>query len=135
MTTTVADTHRDLLDSPFATFGTIGPDGRPQLSEIWFLADGDDIRLSFNATRQKTKNLATNPAATLFILDLANPMRYLEIRGDAHITPDPDYTFANQLAAKYGDSIDLREMDGPGQTRVTVTLHPTHVVAVDMAAE
>ena len=37
--------HRDLLDGGFATLATIGPDGRPQLSEVWVLAEGDTVAL------------------------------------------------------------------------------------------
>ena len=48
--------HRDLLDAQVATLGTIGPDGRPQLSEVWFLADGETVGISLNTVRQKTKN-------------------------------------------------------------------------------
>jgi len=36
----IPESDRDLLDSQFATLATIGPAGRPQLSEVWFLADG-----------------------------------------------------------------------------------------------
>jgi PPOX class probable F420-dependent enzyme len=119
--------HRDLLDAQVATLGTVGPDGRPQLSEIWFLADGDTVGLSLNTARQKTKNLQANPAATLLILDLANPYRYLEIRGDAEITRDDDYEFADRVGAKY--QADLRDRDQPGDSRVVVTLHPARVRA------
>ena len=98
--------HRDLLDGGFATLATIGPDGRPQLSEVWFLAEGDTVALSLNTTRQKIKNLRANAAANVFLLDLAVPYRYLELRGDAEITPDDDYSFADQLGAKY--QADLR---------------------------
>ena len=49
--------HRDLLDGGFATLATIGPDGRPQLSEVWFLAEGDTVALSLNTTRQKIKKM------------------------------------------------------------------------------
>jgi PPOX class probable F420-dependent enzyme len=122
--------HRDLLDGQFATLGTVGPDGRPQLSEVWFLADGDQVSISLNDSRQKTKNLQANPAASVFLLDLAVPYRYLEIRGDAEITPDDDYAFADRVGAKY-DS-DLRAHDQPGQSRVIVTINPTRVNAVDM---
>ncbi|MGZ4769531.1 MAG: PPOX class F420-dependent oxidoreductase, partial [Ilumatobacteraceae bacterium] len=87
---TVPDSHRDLLDAPVATLATVGADGRPQLSAVWFLADGDSVRVSLNTSRQKTKNLSKNPAATLFILDTANPARYLELRGDATLAPDED---------------------------------------------
>jgi PPOX class probable F420-dependent enzyme len=128
--TGIPGSHRDLLDSPVATFATIGPDGRPQLSEVWFLADGDTVTLSLNTSRQKVKNLRRNPACTLFILDIADPYRYLEIRGDAGITPDPGYEFAARLAAKYG--ADLRAVDKPGETRVAVTIRPARINAISM---
>ena len=66
----------------------------------------------------------------MLILDLAMPYRYLEIRGDAEITPDDDYTFADQVGAKYHS--DLREHDLPGQSRVKVTIRPVRVNAVNM---
>lgn len=131
---TIPESHRDLLDTPFATLATVGPDGRPQVSEVWFLAEDDALRVSLNVTRQKTKNLVANPVISLFLLDLANPLRYLELRGDAEVTPDDDYSFADRVAAKYGENIDLREMDGPGQTRVVVTVKPVRIVAVDLSA-
>jgi PPOX class probable F420-dependent enzyme len=127
----IPDSHRDLLDSKFATLATIAPDGRPQLSEVWFLADGDTVGISLNTTRRKVRNLLRNPAATLFILDLANPLRYLEIRGDAEMVPDDDYEYAARLGAKY--DADIRTFDPPDQTRVAVTIVPTRVNAVDIS--
>ena len=123
--------HRDLLDGQFATFGTVGSDGRPQLSEVWFLADGDTIGISLNTVRQKTRNLMARPGVSLFLLDLANPYRYVEIRGDAEISPDDDYSFADRVGAKYG--ANLRDHDQPGQARVVVTIRPVRVNAIDMS--
>ncbi len=129
--TGIPDSHRDLLDAPVATLATVGPDGRPQLSEIWFLAEGDTVSLSLNTSRQKVRNLQRNPACTLFILDLAVPARYLEIRGDAEITDDGDYAFADVVGAKYGGA-DLRTRDKPGDSRVKVVIRPARVNAIDM---
>jgi PPOX class probable F420-dependent enzyme len=126
----IPSSHRDLLDGQFATLATVGPDGRPQVSEVWFLADGDTVRLSLNSSRQKTKNLIANPAVALFLLDLAVPYRYLEIRGDAEVTPDEDDTFAERVDAKY--HANHRQHDQPGQTRVIVTINPSRVNAIDM---
>src|ERR1700733_3579481 len=128
----IPESHRDLLDSQFATLATVGPDGRPQLSEVWILREGDTVAISLNGSRQKTQNLMANPAATVFLLDLAVPYRYLEIRGDAEITPDDDYAFADQVGAKYQS--DLRVHDQPGQSRVKVTIRPVRVNAVDMTS-
>jgi PPOX class probable F420-dependent enzyme len=122
--------HRDLLTGDFATLGTIGPDGRPQLSEVWFLAEGDAVGISLNTSRQKTKNLQANPAANLFILDVAVPYRYLELRGDAEIAPDDDCSFADKVGAKY--NANLRQHDQPGQSRVKVVIRPVRINAVDM---
>lgn len=125
--TTIPDSHRDLLSAQVAVLGTIGASGRPQLSGTWFLADGDTVRLSLNTTRQKVKNLQANPKASLLIFDEKSPYRYLELRGDAEVTPDPDYEFADRVGAKYGGA-DLRERDNPGESRVVITIHPTRVV-------
>jgi PPOX class probable F420-dependent enzyme len=128
----IPDTHRDLLTAQVATLATIGPDGRPQLSAVWFLAEDDTVHVSLNTTRQKTKNLQARPAVNLFILDLANPARYLELRGDATVAADDDYAFASKVGEKYGMP-DLRVMDGPGESRVVVTIEPVRVNAVDMS--
>lgn len=121
----VPDSHRDLLDGQFATLATIGQDGHPQLSELWFLAVDGQVAMSLNTSRQKVKNLRRRPECSVLLLDLINPYRYVEIRGDARIEPDDDYTFADLLGAKYGS--DVRTMDGPGESRVVVTVRPTRV--------
>jgi len=124
--TTIPDSHRDLLDAQVAVLGTIGASGRPQLSGVWFLAEDDTIRFSLNTARQKAKNLQVNPKASVLIFDPTNPYRYLEVRGDAEVEPDPDYTFADKVGAKY--NADLRDRDKPGDTRVVITIHPARVV-------
>lgn len=130
--TNIPESHRDLLDLPVATLATVGPDGRPQLSEVWFLAEDGEPKISLNTARQKTRNMQERPACTLVLLDLANPYRYVEIRGDAEITPDDDYAFADRVGAKYG--ADVRTMDQPGEGRVVVRISPVRVRAVDMTA-
>lgn len=128
----VPESHRDLLGAPFVTLATVGPTGRPQLSTVCFLASGNGtVQLSVNATRQKSRNIVDNPKVALHILDTTNPSRYLELRGEATVEPDPDYTFADQLGAKYGD-LNLRAMDRPGEHRTVVTVSVTRVRAVDM---
>ena len=133
MSTEFPDSHRDLLEAKFATLATIGNDGGPQLTEIWFLFEDGQVKTSLNDSRRKTKNLMARPQCSLFILDLANPFRYLDVRGTAKIEPDDDYAFAQRLGAKY-DGADVRDHDGPGEKRVVVTIEPTNVFAVDMSA-
>jgi PPOX class probable F420-dependent enzyme len=125
------DTHRDLLDAPVASLATIGNDGIPQLTAVWFVHDGSELRLSLNSARLKTRNLQARPQCSLIILDPQNPYRYLEVRGHARPEPDADDAVVGKVNAKYG--ADVRAWDGPGTTRFAVTIEPTNVYAVDMS--
>ena len=125
----IPESHRDLLQSSVASLATIGPDGRPQLTEVWFLYEDGSLSLSLNSSRQKTKNLIARPQCSLLILDLAVPQRYVELRGDAEVTPD-DGSFVEKVGKKY--STDLRAYDQPGDERVVVRIVPQKINAVDM---
>jgi PPOX class probable F420-dependent enzyme len=125
------ESHRDLLDGQVASLATISRNGFPQVTEIWFLHDDGEIKLSLNTARMKTRNLQRDPKCSLLLLDLENPYRYLEVRGHAQVEPDDDYEFANRLGAKYG--ADLKVHDRPGESRVVVTIQPANVYPVDMS--
>jgi PPOX class probable F420-dependent enzyme len=130
--TSFPETHADLLEAQVATLATIGAGGYPQMTEVWFLHEGGELKTSLNTSRLKTRNLQARPQCGLLILDLENPYRYLEVRGRARIEPDDDYTFARKLGEKYGGA-DLSEHDGPGDSRVIVTIEPINVYPVDMS--
>jgi PPOX class probable F420-dependent enzyme len=129
--TTFPDSHSDLLDAQVASLATIGGDGFPQMTEVWFLHDDGELKLSLNTARLKTRNLEKRPKCSVMLLDLENPYRYLVVRGNARIEPDDDYAFAGKLGAKY--SADLKVHDQPGEKRVVVTIEPTNVYPVDMS--
>src|SRR5437763_9767554 len=112
--------HQDLLDAEVATLATVGADGYPQLSEVWFLHEDGEIKISLNDSRLKTKNLQARPQCNLLILDLKNPYRYVAVKGNARLEPDPDYAFAAKVGEKYGGA-DLREHDAPDDSRFVVT--------------
>jgi PPOX class probable F420-dependent enzyme len=120
--------HRDLLESagPVA-LATVGPTGHPQVTAIWAVLDGDLIVTSLAGVRQKLKNLAARPQATVFAIDPGNQFRTLEVRGDVTIEPDPELETLKQVLAAYGT--DLASFGGPLEDRVTVVLRPTRVVA------
>jgi PPOX class probable F420-dependent enzyme len=129
--TTFPDSHKDLLDAKVAALSTVGPDGYPQTTLLWFVHDQGEIKLSLNATRLKTKNLRKNPKVSLLIVDPSTPMRYLEIRGDAQPAPDPNLSFAHgPLQDKYDSDVSTR--DKPGEERIVVTIVPQNVYAVDL---
>jgi len=63
--------HRDLLQTDVAMLTTVGADGYPQTTALWFLFDDGLIKLSLNSSRQKTRNLRSNPHVNFFVLDRA----------------------------------------------------------------
>jgi PPOX class probable F420-dependent enzyme len=127
-TPSIPETHRDIVENgQVVTLATIGPDGFPQVSAVWYLVDDDGtVALSLNTARQKTKNLQRTPESSLFFVDPTNPYRTVEIRARAEIEPDPDYVFADRIGARYGGA-DLRQNDRPGESRVAIRFVPVKI--------
>ena len=121
------ESHRDLLDGQVASLATIRRDGFPHVTEVWFLYDEGELKLSLNTARLKTRNLRRDPKCSLLLLDLQNPYRYLEVRGTARIEADDDLTFGRKLGAKYDTEFWVH--DGPGESRVVVTIEPVNLHA------
>jgi PPOX class probable F420-dependent enzyme len=132
--TTFPASHRDLLDAQVATLATMRADGFPHLTEVWFLHDDGELKISLNSSRLKTHNLRERPQCSILLLDLANPYRYLEVRGLARLEADDDYEFARKVGAKY-DGADLSEHDRPGDSRFVVTIEPVNVYPVNMSGD
>jgi PPOX class probable F420-dependent enzyme len=125
--TPIPDSHRDLLEARgVAVLTTLGADGYPQSTAIWYLLDGDVIRTSLHTTRQKYRNLRREPRATLFLLDPTNPYRTLEVRGDVDFVDDTDKSFVHRIIRHYGQ--DPATFPAPTDGRVVLTLTPRHVV-------
>ena len=111
----VPDTHTDLLENPYTSvLTTIGADGLPQSTAVWCLVDDDGVlKTSITTDRQKYKNLARNPKATLFIADPANPYHTLEIRARIELTADPDKTLLPKFAERPSTPVEM--LDVPRQ--------------------
>jgi PPOX class probable F420-dependent enzyme len=126
--TGVPTTHLDLLSQPLiGVLTTIGSDGLPQSTALWFLLDEGELTMSVRTDRQKYRNLLANPNATLFIFDAQSTSRTLEIRGEIEIRPDPDKEHAAKFASVYGDAASA--WDPEGVARVVLVLTPRRVVA------
>jgi PPOX class probable F420-dependent enzyme len=114
---------------------TIKRDGRPQLSNIAYtVGDDDKVRISVTADRAKTRNLARDPRASLYVTS-DDFWSYCVLEGDASLSPvatDPNDATADALVEYYrtlqGEHPDWDEYrqamvdDG----RMVLTLTPTH---------
>ena len=115
------ESHRDLLGAPVGVLSTVGDTGIPHTTTVWFLHDDEDGELKswLSDARQKVRNLQKRPEFSFFILDLANPQRYLVVRGRAELTPDTDFVYGERVGKKYG--ADLRGMLREDETRYKIT--------------
>ena len=88
----------------FAHLATVRPDGSPQTQVMWFVWDGERIRMTHTKTRQKYRNFQREPRVALSIADPENPYRFLEIRGTVERIDDDDAeaSFYQSLQKRYG---------------------------------
>ncbi|HUF96325.1 MAG TPA: PPOX class F420-dependent oxidoreductase [Acidimicrobiia bacterium] len=126
----IPDSHIDLLaweTRSFAHLATIGPDGEPQTSPVWFEWDGTHIKFSLTTNRQKYRNLQSDKRAAFSVIDPENAYRYIEIRGELDdIEPDPEIDFISRKAKKYIDKERYpwhQEVD----ERVVMKVKPTKI--------
>jgi len=126
MSDVIPEQYADLLASTaLAHVATIGPDGAPQSSPVWFDWDGTFLRFAqVKGYQQKVRNLQREPGVDLSIVDPANPYRYLEVRGTVEqIESDPDWAFINAMAKKYLGQ-DRYPFGKPGDEWVVVVIRP-----------
>ncbi|MEM9565531.1 MAG: PPOX class F420-dependent oxidoreductase, partial [Actinomycetota bacterium] len=125
---TIPSDYHDLLTAPnTAVLTTLRADGGPNGSPVWFWFDGDEVVVSTRAERAKHRNVLRDPRVSLTVVDPERPLRYIEIRADAEIEPDPDGAMRDRIAAKHGYD-DGGAFDPPGATRVNLRLVPTRVI-------
>ena len=122
------DSHRDLLEAEVGILSTVGDTGIPHTTAVWFLHDDEDGELKswLSDARQKVKNLMKRPEFSFFILDVANPARYLAVRGRTELAPDPDCVFGERVGKKY--HVDVRRLLQEGETRYVVTFKPLRIM-------
>jgi PPOX class probable F420-dependent enzyme len=99
----IPGSFHDLLESrAFAFVSTLGKDGEPQVTPIWFLWDGYRLRFGVLEGRQKYRNLVRDNRIAIAIAHPANPYRYLEVRGRVtELVEDVNDAVFNAVSLKY----------------------------------
>lgn len=127
----IPEAYQDMLAKKgFAHLATLGPEGEPHSSPVWYDWDGEHLLVSNTTARQKYRNVTKEKRVALSILDPDNPYRYLEVRGEvADLEQDPDKKLINALAKKYMGQ-DEYPYDGPEDHRVIIKIKPLHTTAM-----
>ena len=73
--------YKQLLDRPVTmTLGLIGPDGRVNLTPMWFDYEGDKVLVNTAAHRSKYKWICKNPRLTVLLVNPDNPYHWVQIK-------------------------------------------------------
>ena len=124
----------------FLAFGTrtgklalVRADGRPHVSPVWFVLDGDDLVFNTGARSVKGRALRRDPRAALTVDDETPPYAFVIVEGTVTLSEDPDdlLHWATVIGGRYMGA-DRAEEYGrrngvPGEYLVRLT--PTKIIA------
>ncbi|MEV6337885.1 PPOX class F420-dependent oxidoreductase [Nocardia vinacea] len=91
-----AEISEFLQRSRIATLATIGPNGAPHLTAMWYALIDGEIWFETKAKSQKAVNLGRDPRVTCMVEagHTYDQLRGVSIEGHAEIIDDPDKLFA-----------------------------------------
>ena len=130
--------HRFLQEERIVTVATIGPNGRPHLMPLWFVAEGAVISAWTFGKSQKVKNLERSPHATL---QIEAGDDYQQLRG-AMLECDVEIVRDTPKVEKIGAAVMRRYAGAPAgeipdsvrqqaPKRVGLVFRPTRVASWD----
>jgi PPOX class probable F420-dependent enzyme len=125
-----------LTEPHFGVLATIGGDGLPQQTVVWYELQGDEIMMNTRRGRAKDRNMLRDPRVSLCVLD-----GYRAVTLVGRVTLDDDQDTAHRdimrLAIRYDGAEDAaRRPDRfAGQTRVTLRLRVERAVAYGLGTK
>jgi PPOX class probable F420-dependent enzyme len=107
----------------FLYLATVMSDGSPQVTPVWFSADGEDILINTAEGRAKDRNMKARPKIAMTIQDPNDPYRYLGIRGEV-------VSYTREGADEHINALSFKYKGGPyqftpGQQRIIFRIRPT----------
>ena len=95
---------RHLEDDRIVWLATVGPDGTPQPSPVWFLWDGDTALIYSQPTTPKLRNIEQRPRVSLHFNCTPSGVDVVILTGDASVDTAAPPVSANQaFLDKYAD--------------------------------
>jgi PPOX class probable F420-dependent enzyme len=129
-----------LAEGKTANFATIGPNGRPHLTALWYVPRGDVIETWTYAKSQKAANLRRLPQATILVEtgESYEKLRGVSMECDVELVTDTEKITAigQQLMHRYNSNEEIAtaasqfvRLQAP--KRVGLVCRPTKVLSWD----
>ena len=113
--------------------GYLAASGRPLVTPVWFVLEGDSLIFNTGKDTAKGRALATDPRATLCVDLERPPYAFVQVQGEAELSEDPAELVrtATLIAARYVGPERAEEFGRrngvPGE--LVVRLRPVRVLA------
>lgn len=132
--------ERFLAGRHVAVLATLGPDGEPALTPIWYLYRDGLLFMRTGQESVKARNASRDPRVTVCVQDERPPYKSVTIHGRASIEP-ADEGLAAAIARHYlgavGGAFYLRTVQENVEqsAEVTLVVRPERVFTQDFSAE
>jgi hypothetical protein len=130
----------ELLDRPVSCkLATVDDAGYPHVTPLWFLWDGEVIRMTSLWDKPHLRRLRFNARACVLVeheederADGERPNRQVRLVGDVGLSDDFDGSWTRRITGRYlrGPSAELVAVRRAAGRRVVIELRPRSVVAV-----
>lgn len=132
----MSDTQKrdEFLRQPhIAVLATVGPDGQPHATPVWYLYEDGVFLIGVERTSIKHRNVRRNPRATLVVDQRERPVRYVMAQGVAEVLPSLTEDVRLRLSLHYLGDSEGREYyaETADLDFVTIVLRPHKFVEMD----
>ena len=114
---------------------TVRVDGRPHVTPIWFVLDGDDIVFNTGDHSLKAKAIARDPRVCLCVDDDTPPFAFVMVEGVAEVSTElgPMLEWATRIGARYMGNDRAEEFGRRNAVvgELLVRVRPTKVIGED----
>jgi PPOX class probable F420-dependent enzyme len=77
-------------EAKLAHIGVTRPDGRPHVTPVCFILDGDELAFALSPGSVKGKSMARDRRLAICVSDERRPYSFVAIEGHARISAEPD---------------------------------------------
>ena len=119
-----------LLLPNVAVLATVGRNGEPHATPVWYLYDGDEFIISTTRSSQKFRNIALRPQIVMVVDRRTPPYYSVVVRGQARAGPELSGEQLLRLAVHYYGDVTGREYfeRARAENEVTMLIRPTRII-------